>query len=91
MRKNHTQSLASYNSHNTKLWACYDTYMTTLYNVCAVHQGCAIQRGMFSTMGGIISTLGGIISTLGDIMSTLGDVQYTVGYHDIVINVGEGN
>ena len=30
--------------------------------------GCAVQWGMFST--------------LGDIMSTLGDVQYTGGYHE---------
>ena len=37
--------------------------------------GCAVQRGMFSTLGDIMSRLG-VFSTLGDIMSTLG------GYHD---------
>ena len=34
--------------------------------------GCAVHRGMFST-------LGGFMSTVGDTMSTPGDVQYTGG------------
>ena len=41
--------------------------------------GCAIHRGMFSTLGDIMSTVGDTKMHGGVIMSTLGDVQYTGG------------
>ena len=28
--------------------------LLTLHNVCVVHRGCAVQRGMFSTLGDIM-------------------------------------
>ena len=69
---------------------------TTLHNVCAVHRGCVVQRGMFSTLEGYHEYSGGYHEYSGgyheytggcsvhrfDIMSTLGD---------IMINVGEGH
>ena len=58
----------------------------TLHNVCAVHWGCAVQRGTFSTSGDIMSTSGYIMSTLGDIMSTLENIMSTLG--DIMSTLG---
>ena len=50
-----------------------------LHNVSAVHRGCAVQWGMFSTLGGyIMSTVGDIMSTWG-VFSTLGDIMSTPG------------
>ena len=31
----------------------------TLYNVCSVHRGCSVLRGVFSTSGDTMSTSGG--------------------------------
>ena len=49
---------------------------------------CAVQRGIFSTLGGYHEYTG-VSSTPGDYMSTPGDYMSTPG--DIMINVREGH
>ena len=56
-----------------------------MLDVCAVHRGCAVHWGMFSTLEDIIKyTVADIMSTLGvfgkvgDTMSTLGNIMSTV-------------
>ena len=56
----------------------------TLHNVFAVHRGCAVHQGMFSTLGDIIEYTGRCSVQWGDTTSTPGRYHDECGggYHE---------
>ena len=53
-----------------------------MHNVCAVHRGCAVHPGMFSTLRDVSEYTRGCSVQWGDTMSSQGDTMMSVGeYH----------